>query len=245
MISRKRMGKVLPFHKGNILNTRKVAFSGRRQQTGYRSFEELLSVLLARLPGNDDHAAERVLIKHTHTSTSNKQLYIVITQTGTLLSRILRYITGAEYNHASISLSKDLEKMYSFGRRSPYNPFWGGFVIESPHTGTFKRFSDTRAIVLSVTVSEEQHMELTNMLEDMWKRRKEYRYNFVGLCLAYFHITWKRENYFYCSEFVGELLIKGRVNGVECLPSSVIQPMHFLRLPHTQLYCGRLREYVW
>lgn len=245
MISRKRMGKVLPFHKGNILNTRKVAFSGRRQQTGYRSFEELLSVLLARLPGNDDQGTERVLIKHTHTSTSNKQLYIVITQTGTLLSRILRYITGAEYNHASISLSKDLEKMYSFGRRSPYNPFWGGFVIESPHTGTFKRFSDTRAIVLSVTVSEEQHMELTNMLEDMWKRRKEYRYNFVGLCLAYFHITWKRENYFYCSEFVGELLIKGRVSGVECLPSSVIQPMHFLRLPHTQLYCGRLREYVW
>ena len=245
MISRKRMGKVLPFHKGNILNTIKVAFSVRRQQTGYCSFDELLSVLLARLPENDGHAAERVLIKHTHASTSNKQLYIVITQTGTLLSRILRYITGAEYNHASISLSKDLEKMYSFGRRSPYNPFWGGFVIESPHTGTFKRFSDTRAIVLSVPVSEEQHMELRNMLEDMWKRRKEYRYNVVGLCLAYFHITWKRENYFYCSEFVGELLIKGRVNGVECLPSSVIQPIHFLQLPHTQLYCGKLREYIW
>lgn len=245
MISRKRMDKVVPFHKGNILNSIKVAFSVRRQQTGYCSFDELLSVLLARLPENDGHAMERVLVKHTHASTSDKQLYIVITQTGTLLSRILRYITGAEYNHASISLSKDLEKMYSFGRRSPYNPFWGGFVIESPHTGTFKRFSDTRAIVLSVTVSEEQHMELTNMLEDMWKRRKEYRYNFVGLCLAYFHITWKRENYFYCSEFVGELLIKGRVNGVECLPSSVIQPIHFLRLPHTQLYCGKLREYVW
>ena len=66
-------------------------------------------------------------------NTSNKQLYIVISQTGTLLSRILKYITGAEYNHASISLSRDLDKMYSFGRRHPYYPFWGGFVIESPH----------------------------------------------------------------------------------------------------------------
>ena len=65
-------------------------------------------------------------------NTRNKQLYIVISQTGTLLSRILKALTGAEYNHASISLSEDLEEMYSFGRRYPYNPFWGGFVMESP-----------------------------------------------------------------------------------------------------------------
>ena len=57
-------------------------------------------------------------------SNQNRQLYIVISQTGTLLSRILKQITGAEYNHASISLPRDLERMYSFGRRHPYNPFW-------------------------------------------------------------------------------------------------------------------------
>ena len=96
-------------------------------------------------------------------SNQNKQLYIVISQTGTLLSRILKQITGAEYNHASISLSRDLERMYSFGRRHPYNPFWGGFVIESPRTGTFKRFSETKVLVLSVSVTEEQ--------QDVYKRQ--------------------------------------------------------------------------
>ena len=105
-------------------------------------------------------------------SNQNKQLYIVISQTGTLLSRILKQITGAEYNHASISLSRDLERMYSFGRRNPYNPFWGGFVIESPRTGTFKRFSETKVLVLSVSVTEEQHAELKEMLDVMWKRRR-------------------------------------------------------------------------
>ena len=100
-------------------------------------------------------------------SNQNKQLYIVISQTGTLLSRILKQITGAEYNHASISLSRDLERMYSFGRRHPYNPFWGGFVIESPRTGTFKRFSETKVLVLSVSVTEEQHAELKEMLDDV------------------------------------------------------------------------------
>ena len=119
-------------------------------------------------------------------SNQNRQLYIVISQTGTLLSRILKQITGAEYNHASISLSRDLERMYSFGRRHPYNPFWGGFVIESPRTGTFKRFSETRVLVLSVSVTEEQHAELKEMLDVMWKRRRKYSYNYIGLCLAYF-----------------------------------------------------------
>ena len=125
-------------------------------------------------------------------SNQNKQLYIVISQTGTLLSRILKQITGAEYNHASISLSRDLERMYSFGRRHPYNPFWGGFVIESPRTGTFKRFSETKVLVLSVSVTEEQHAELKEMLDVMWKRRRKYSYNYIGLCLAYFHIVWSR-----------------------------------------------------
>lgn len=141
-------------------------------------------------------------------SNQNKQLYIVISQTGTLLSRILKQITGAEYNHASISLSRDLERMYSFGRRHPYNPFWGGFVIESPRSGTFKRFSETKVLVLSVSVTEEQHAELKEMLDVMWKRRRKYSYNYIGLCLAYFHIVWKQEGCYYCSEFVGELLAK-------------------------------------
>ena len=134
--------------------------------------------------------------------------------------------------------------MYSFGRRHPYNPFWGGFVIESPRTGTFKRFSETKVLVLSVSVTEEQHAELKEMLDVMWKRRRKYSYNYIGLCLAYFHVVWKQEGCYYCSEFVGELLAKSRVDGTEQLRSSIIQPMQFLRMPHTLLYCGKLREYV-
>ena len=65
--------------------------------------------------------------------------------------------------------------------KSAYNPFWGGFVIESPRTGTFKRFSETKVLVLSVSVTEEQHAELKEMLDVMWKRRRKYGYNYIGL----------------------------------------------------------------
>ncbi len=171
-------------------------------------------------------------------------LYIVISQTGTVLSRILKRITGAEYNHASISLAEDLSKMYSFGRRNPYNPFWGGFVLESPHTGTFRRFSSTKVLVLGMNISENQYIELSRLIDTMWKVRKRYRYNYIGLFVAIFHKTVKKNNCFYCSEFVADILMKIGIEGVERLPNKVIQPIHFLNLPHKQIYCGRLSDYT-
>ena len=174
---------------------------------------------------------------------THKQIFIVITQTGTMLSRILKRITGAEYNHASLSLSRDLTRMYSFGRRHPYNPFWGGFVIESPHAGTCRRFSDTTAVILAGEITEERYAALEATLETMWARREQFSYNLGGLLLAYFHILWKRSNRYYCSEFVEDMLLQAEVRGAGDLRAHVVQPIHFLRLPHTRLYAGRLRDY--
>ena len=68
-----------------------------------------------------------------------KEIYIVLTHTGTVLSRIIKDYTQDEFSHVSISLDKELKEMYSFGRLNPYNPFWGGFVQEGINFGTFKR----------------------------------------------------------------------------------------------------------
>ena len=176
--------------------------------------------------------------------SATKQLYIVISQTGTMLSRILKCVTGAEYNHASVSLSEDLSKMYSFGRKYPHNPFLGGFVLESPHTGTFRRFSETKVLVLVVNISENQYTEMSCLLDAMWKRRKRYHYNYIGLSIAVFHKAWKKENCFYCSEFLADILLRIGVEGADKLPTKVIQPIHFLDLPHKQIYCGRLSDYT-
>lgn len=171
-----------------------------------------------------------------------KQLYIVISQTGTLLSRILKLVTGAEYNHASIGVSADLKKLYSFGRRHPYNPFWGGFVMESPCRGTFKRFSNTKVVVIAVEIQEEQYIEICKYLMQMYRHREIYHYNYMGLFLAAFHIRRQKKNCYYCSEFVKEVLLKGRVRGADQL-LAIVKPIHFLTIPHRQLYCGKLREY--
>lgn len=172
------------------------------------------------------------------------QIFIIISQTGTLLSRILKFVTKAEYNHASISLSADLERMYSFGRRHPYNPFWGGFVVESPHFGTFKRFSKTKVVVLSVDISEETYTQVHNMLQNMCKEAGKYHYNYLGLGLAAFHIQRRKENCYYCSEFVKEVLLRYRIKGASQL-QPIVQPIHFLDLSYRPVYRGRLRDYVY
>lgn len=172
-----------------------------------------------------------------------KQVYIVISQTGTMLSRILKLVTKAEYNHASISLVPDLDTMYSFGRKHAYNPFWGGFVKESPRWGTFKRFSNTRVIVLAVTVSEEQYQAMQAKLNTMLCEQDQYHYNYLGLGLAAFHIPFHLNRCYYCSEFVKDLLANHEVEGARQL-NAIVQPIHFLKLPKAKkVYCGRLTEY--
>lgn len=172
-----------------------------------------------------------------------KHVYIVISQTGTLLSRLLKMVTKAEYNHASISLVPDLDTMYSFGRKNPYNPFRAGFVTESARFGTFKRFSKTRIVVLDIAVSEEQYEAISRRINIMVSQKQHYHYNYLGLWLAGLRICYRQKRRFYCSEFVKDLLEKHEVHGARQL-NPIVQPIHFLKLPNArQVYVGQLADY--
>lgn len=89
-----------------------------------------------------------------------KKIYIVLTYTGTILSRIIRVYTKAKYCHVSLALDEDLNEMYSFGRLNPYNPFIGGFVHERINIGTFKRFKNTEALICSLELTDRQYKRL-------------------------------------------------------------------------------------
>ena len=174
----------------------------------------------------------------------SRTIYVVISQTGTILSRILKVITGAKYNHASLSLVPDLETMYSFGRLHPYNPVHGGFVEESPHRGTFKRFRNTKVTVLSIAVTDEQYRALKEKLESMLENKDRYHYNYVGLFLAGVKIPYHQRRCYYCSEFVKEMLVRHGIRGADQL-ASIVEPMHFLQLPDANyVYCGKLRDFA-
>lgn len=177
-------------------------------------------------------------------SGGERYVYVVLSQTGTALSRICKRITKARYNHASISLDGTLSTMYSFGRRHPRNPFWGGFVRESPHYGTFKRFSKTEALVMRVSVTEDQYRALGGLLERMYRDRRKYRYNYVGLVLAAFGKNRLRDNCYYCSEFVGDVLQRFGIMPATGRQAG-IRPIELMRLERKQiLFRGLLRAFA-
>lgn len=174
---------------------------------------------------------------------SDKKIYIIMSQTGTVLSRLLKHITGSEYNHTSISLCPDLHYMYSFGRRNAYNPFWGGFVMESPDFGTFKRFSETKALVLAISVDDETFEEVKTELEAMFADKYSYNYDTLGLLLAYFNIIYKRRNHRYCSDYVRDVLVRHGIEDSKLFPP-IVKPMDFLNIPDGEIiYRGKLREF--
>ena len=60
----------------------------------------------------------------------NRCLYIVLTRTNTVISKLIHVINNDEYTHAAIALDKELDHMYSFGRKYTFNPFIGVFKHE-------------------------------------------------------------------------------------------------------------------
>lgn len=172
-----------------------------------------------------------------------KEIFLVLTQTDSVLSHMIRAYTGADYNHISIALSKDLEPMYSFGRRQAYNPYWGGFVKEHLHSGTFKRFPRTKAAVLSLRVPEESYNGIRDVLEEMYLSKEQFGYDFIGLCLAAIRIEKRRNNKYYCSDFVKTIFQKFKVPGTEEL-KTFTAPIDFISFPGaTVIYRGLLKEY--
>ena len=170
-----------------------------------------------------------------------KTVYIVITYTGTILSKITKYYTRDEYSHVSISLDIDLKQMYSFGRLNPYNPFIGGFVHEYINRGTFKRFYKTRAKICALQVTDHQYENLKTIIKQIEKEKYDYTFNVLGLFAAGFHKKIGKEHSFYCAEFVKYVIEKSEID--LNLPD-IIKPEHFKNLLELEvIYTGLLSKY--
>lgn len=170
-----------------------------------------------------------------------KKIYIVLTHTGTILSRIIKQYTKDEFSHSSISLDVELKEMYSFGRLNPYNPFWGGFVHEYIDKGTFKRFFKTVAKVYSLEVTEEQYEAIKNKIDKIQKEKENYKFNTLGLFAAGFHKKIGKEYSFYCAEFVKYVIESAKID--TGLPEAV-KPEDFKNIKGLkEIYSGLLSKY--
>lgn len=172
-----------------------------------------------------------------------KYVYIIVSQTGTILSRMLKLLTHAKYNHASIAFDPALKTMYSFGRIYAYNPFLAGLVRESLQHGTFHRFQNTDALILTLAVDPKTHADMLADVRAMYRDKKNYHYNYLGLCYAFFGIKKQYARTFYCSEFVEHMLKKYKLATFK--RGAIVKPIDFCAIRGGRvIYRGRLQDFL-
>ncbi len=172
-----------------------------------------------------------------------KNIYIMISQTGTSCSKIFQLFTRAPYNHASIALDENLNSLYSFARQNLYIPLIAGFVKEDINEGIYRVHDDTICQIYRMSISEEQYLTLQESISEFEKNTDMYSYNFAGLVPMLFNIPYHRRYHYVCSQFVAYLLHE--TNAVKLNKHfTLMRPYDFTSLSELDLiYSGKLSEY--
>jgi len=133
-------------------------------------------------------------------------IYVVFTRTATTISRIINRVKHDKYTHASLALDRELNHMYSFGRKWARNPFIAKFKHEHLQKGLFKIQKTLPGAVLEIEVTKEQYAKVKAIIDSFVANRELYKYNYLGLvhCLLKTEVSY--ENRFLCSEFVYHVL---------------------------------------
>ena len=171
---------------------------------------------------------------------TEQKVYIILTDTGSFFTKLIKLYTKKPYNHVSISFDSELSKVYSFGRKKIENPFNGGFVKEDVKKGLFKQAD---CAIYSCPVTEAQMKEMNRYIMKMAAEKENYRYNFIGLFGFILNKPIKRKKAFFCSQFVATVLMECNIIDFE-KPPSLISPNDLRKVSGFQLvYEGKLKAY--
>ena len=140
-------------------------------------------------------------------------VYIVFSATPTGMGSIIRKATRNRYNHVSLSLSRDIRKMYTFARLYRTIPLYGGFVAES--ILRYQSFAGAaRVKICRVEMSESQLTWLHSCLDRLWNEREEYIYNTPAALASLVHLRPSISRAYTCVTFVQKLLARYELAGV-------------------------------
>lgn len=129
------------------------------------------------------------------------EIYILITRSKTCFSRLIHLATAAPYTHVSIGLDGLEGDFYSFGRKYTRLLLPAGLVREGVDEGGAIRYRLYR-----LQVSRRAYEQVRERLENMYRRRACYRFNILGALAAFFNLPLRRQDRYFCSQFVAETL---------------------------------------
>lgn len=170
-------------------------------------------------------------------------LYILLSDTGSFISKGIKLYTKEPYSHVSLALDIDLNEIYSFGRLKMHNPLIGGFVREDKDYGTYSIFPNTTIELYSIKVNEQQFLQIKNEIERFSNSKRKYSYNFLGVAGVLVNRPINREYSYFCSQFVAEVLQNSDINIID-KDAGLTLPNDFRNNDNLNLiYSGHLKGY--
>ena len=135
-----------------------------------------------------------------------KPIYLLLTKTNTVPSRLIYCLNGGPYTHCSVSLLPSTEHFYSYARRLAFNPFIAGFTEENLHLGIFQKHADCHCAIYRITVNNDAYLRMKHCIEEHYHHYRKASYNFLGLAALKLGIPWDRNWKKTCSQFVASVL---------------------------------------
>ena len=170
-------------------------------------------------------------------------IYLVFSKTSTWLSKLIGHFINSKYTHVTLSLDNNFNKMYTFSRVNPNNPFSGGLTIEDLSCGVYTKSKSTYCSIYKIKITKKQFEEVKIQLNKYYTSNIKYKYNFIGLFGVLFNKPIKRNRHMFCSQFVSNILINSNIHKFNKVPE-LIKPCDLLELESKELiYDGLLYNY--
>lgn len=171
-----------------------------------------------------------------------KKIYILLTKSTTLCSKAVYLATKSEYTHASISLDKNFNRLYTFSRKYKRLLLPAGFVVESAYDGIMGDSDDMNCAVYELQITDKSYNKLVRLFRHMDYHKDKYRYSILGLPMCFFNKRYERKGYYFCSQFVHYALTEaGAIE--DDSHSSLFRPMDFRDLPEVkEIFKGNIGQ---
>lgn len=171
-----------------------------------------------------------------------RKIYILLTRSDTILSRVVHLVTAARYTHVSIAFDEHLQTVYSSSRKNGRTLFPAGPCRENLEAGYWGEHNAVPCALYELRVSDQAYRAALREVEQIMSRQESYHFNILGLLLCRLNVPFHRRHHFFCSQFVG--LVLGR-SGALKLPKdpTIMKPTDYMDLPGVVCrFQGRLRE---
>lgn len=171
-----------------------------------------------------------------------KTIYILLTKSDTILSRLVHLVTSDTYTHVSVSFDRQLGILYSSSRKNGQTLFPAGPCTERLNAGYYERHGQIPCRLYELRVSDEAYGKAAEEVREIMKHERNYHFNILGLFLCQMKIPFHRKHHFFCSQFVGEILRRSRAVEIP-KDTTLMRPSDYTRMPElTLLYQGRVGE---